>query len=57
MRFRLKALSAMAIASTGSSSTMSAFGAVRSGLGFASAAGGKYGGGKVRHGSIFGYYL
>ena len=57
MRFRLKALSAMAIASTGSSTTTSVLGAVRSGLILASAAGGKYGGGKVRHGSIFGYHL
>ena len=57
MRFRLKALSAMAIASTGSSTTTSAFGAVRSGLGFASAAGGKYGGRKVWRGNIFGYHL
>ena len=39
MRFRLKALSAMAILSTASSTTTSAFGAVRSGLGLASAAG------------------
>ena len=37
--------------------TTSAFGAVRSGLGFASAAGGKYGGRKVRSGNIFGYHL
>ena len=57
MRFCLKALSAMAIASTGSSTTTSAFGAVQSGLGLASVAGGKYGGRKVRRGSTFGYHL
>ena len=57
MRFRLKALSAMAIASTAPSTTTSAFGAVRSGLGLASAAVGKYGGRKVRRGSIFGHHL
>ena len=57
MRFRLKALSAMAIASTASSITTSAFSAVRSGLGLALAAGDMYGGGKVRRGSTFGYHL
>jgi hypothetical protein len=57
MRFRLKALSAMAIASTGSSTMTSAIWRCSKRPWFSSAAGGKYGGRKVRSGNIFGYHL